>query len=162
MANKEDMQEDGVVVVMTDEEGNEYYYEEEMIIPVGDDKYALLIGIHNDEDGLWISFPDIEGCNSVGNDIEDVIANGEEALGLYLATLIESGQRMPEMTRLEDVVISNSDIKTYISVDVDKYHRDMRSIKKTVSIPAWQAKAAQKQQLSLSKVLQQALNTILV
>ena len=89
-------------------------------------------------------------------------SNGEEALGLYLATLIESGQRMPEMTRLEDVVISNSDIKTYISVDVDKYHRDMRSIKKTVSIPAWQAKAAQKQQLSLSKVLQQALNTILV
>lgn len=118
--------------------------------------------IHNDEDGLWISFPDIEGCNSVGNDIEDVIANGEEALGLYLATLIESGQRMPEMTRLEDVVISGSDIKTYISVDVDKYHRDMRSVKKTVSIPAWQAKAAQKQQLSLSKVLQQALNTILV
>ena len=51
MANKEDMQDDGVVVVMTDQDGNEYYYEEEMIIPVGDEKYALLIGIHNDEDG---------------------------------------------------------------------------------------------------------------
>ena len=52
MAKKEDMQEEeGVVVVMTDEDGNEYYYEEEMIIPVGDEKYALLIGIHNDEDG---------------------------------------------------------------------------------------------------------------
>ena len=39
MANKEDMQDDGVVVVMTDQDGNEYYYEEEMIIPVGDEKY---------------------------------------------------------------------------------------------------------------------------
>lgn len=34
-----------MVVVMTDEEGNEYYYEEEMIIPVGEDRFALLVGI---------------------------------------------------------------------------------------------------------------------
>ena len=40
--------EEEMVVVMTDEDGNEYYYREEMIIPVGDDKYALLIGIHED------------------------------------------------------------------------------------------------------------------
>ena len=52
MADKErDTNEDGVVVVMTDDQGNEYYYEEEMIIPVGDQKYALLVGIHNEEDG---------------------------------------------------------------------------------------------------------------
>ncbi len=40
--------EEDMVVVMTDEDGNEYYYREEMIIPVGNDKYALLIGIHED------------------------------------------------------------------------------------------------------------------
>lgn len=39
-------EEDEMVVVMTDEDGNEYYYREEMIIPVGDDKFALLVGIH--------------------------------------------------------------------------------------------------------------------
>ena len=37
-----------MVVIMTDEAGNEYYYEEEMIIPVGDDRYALLVGLHGD------------------------------------------------------------------------------------------------------------------
>lgn len=54
MADKEkEMQnDDDVMVVMTDEEGNEYYYQEEMIIPVGDDKYALLVGLHaEDEEG---------------------------------------------------------------------------------------------------------------
>lgn len=51
MSDKEkDMQDEDVMVVMTDEEGNEYYYQEEMIIPVGDQKYALLVGIHEDED----------------------------------------------------------------------------------------------------------------
>ena len=43
---KEILDEDAdVIVEMTDEEGNSYYYREEMIIPVGDDKFALLIGI---------------------------------------------------------------------------------------------------------------------
>ena len=48
---KEILGEDAdVIVEMTDEEGNSYYYREEMIIPVGDDKFALLIGIHDEEE----------------------------------------------------------------------------------------------------------------
>ena len=39
-----------VVVEMTDAEGNVYYYSEEMIIPVGDDNFAILVGIHDEED----------------------------------------------------------------------------------------------------------------
>ena len=42
--------EEDVVVEMTDEEGNSYYYRQEMIIPVGDDKFALLIGIHDEDE----------------------------------------------------------------------------------------------------------------
>ena len=77
MADKEkDMNEDGVVVVMTDDQGNEYYYEEEMIIPVGDQKYALLVGLHNDEHE--------HGCGCEDGDEDVLIAkivvdeNGEE------------------------------------------------------------------------------------
>lgn len=48
---KETLDEDAdVIVEMTDEEGNSYYYREEMIIPVGDEKFALLIGIHDEEE----------------------------------------------------------------------------------------------------------------
>ena len=48
---KEILDEDAdVIVEMTDEEGNSYYYREEMIIPIGDDKFALLIGIHDEEE----------------------------------------------------------------------------------------------------------------
>ena len=48
---KEILDEDAdIIVEMTDEEGNSYYYREEMIIPVGDDKFALLIGIHDEEE----------------------------------------------------------------------------------------------------------------
>ena len=66
MSDKEkDMQDEDVMVVMTDEDGNEYYYQEEMIIPVGDQKYALLVGIHEDEDD--------HGCGCGCEDDEDVL-----------------------------------------------------------------------------------------
>ena len=47
---EKDWLEEDVVVEMTDEDGNSYYYRQEMIIPVGDDKFALLVGIHDEEE----------------------------------------------------------------------------------------------------------------
>ena len=70
MSDKEkDIQDEDVMVVMTDEEGNEYYYQEEMIIPVGDQKYALLVGIHEDEDDHGHGC----GCGCGCEDDEDVL-----------------------------------------------------------------------------------------
>lgn len=63
MANEKDMEEEGIVVVMTDEEGNEFYYREEMIIPVGDERFALLVGMNDDHEHG-------HGCGC-GNDHEE-------------------------------------------------------------------------------------------
>lgn len=62
------MNEDDIVVVMTDEAGNEYYYREEMIIPVEDEKYALLVGIHDEDE----EHAHACGCGCEDDD-EDVI-----------------------------------------------------------------------------------------
>ena len=73
-------EEEEKVVVVTDEEGNEFYYQEEMIIPVGEDKFALIIGIHDDEEEEHE-----HGCDCGCEDEDDVIVakivldeNGEE------------------------------------------------------------------------------------
>lgn len=69
MANENEVQDDGVVVEMEDDQGNKYYYEEEMIIPVGDDKFALLVGLHNEDEEEHE-----HGCGcGCGDDDEDVI-----------------------------------------------------------------------------------------
>lgn len=76
-----------VVVEMTDEEGNSYFYTEEMIIPVGNDNYALLVEIHDHEgcdceDGEHKH--DHEGCDCGCEDGDVIIAkivkdeNGED------------------------------------------------------------------------------------
>ena len=65
---KEVLDDEEMVVVMTDEDGNEFYYREEMIIPVGEEKYALLVGIHEgEEEG------EACGCGCGCDDDEDVL-----------------------------------------------------------------------------------------
>jgi len=83
MADKENDvidENEELVVVMTDEEGNEFYYREELIIPVGDQKFALLVGI-SDECGEDHS--DCEcgcGCEDEDAFIAKIVTNeaGEE------------------------------------------------------------------------------------
>ena len=46
-----------------------------------------------------------------------------------------------------------------ISLALDKYRRNNKAVKKTLSIPQWLADEAEKNNLSLSKVLQEGLKT---
>ena len=79
----------------------------------------------------------------------------QEALGLYLISLIEDRKALPTASSIRDV--ETDEIVSYISVDVDKYRRNNKAVKKTLSLPAWLAEEAERNNLSLSKVLQEGL-----
>ncbi len=68
--DEENFEED-FYIEMTDEEGNKYYYLEEMVIPVGDEQYALLIEV--DADGEIVHLHD-EGCDCCGDDENVIVA----------------------------------------------------------------------------------------
>ena len=46
---QEEFLDEDIIVEMTDNEGNVYYYSEEMIIPVGDERFAILVGGPDEE-----------------------------------------------------------------------------------------------------------------
>ena len=46
---QEEFLDEDIIVEMTDNEGNVYYYSEEMIIPVGDERFAILVGVPDEE-----------------------------------------------------------------------------------------------------------------
>lgn len=111
--------------------------------------------IHNEDGSYWIEFPDLEGCNTMGDTLEDTMANAQEALGLYLASLEEVGQALPHPSSISD--IDTDEVTSYVCVDLNKYRRSTKSVKKTLSLPEWLAIEAEKHNLSLSKVLQDGL-----
>lgn len=111
--------------------------------------------IFHEEDGFWVEFPDLAGCNTCGGTLEETIELAQEALGLYLVTLTEEGLEIPIPSSIKD--IDSDGFVSYVSVDMDNYRRNNKAVKKTLSMPAWLAEEAEKHNLSLSKVLQDGL-----
>ena len=106
--------------------------------------------LHNEE-GYWVEFPDLEGCQTCGSTLEETMELAQEALGLYLVSLMENHQDIPAPSNIADVTTDDGQV-TYISTDVDKYRRDTRAVKKMLSIPAWLAKEAEGENVTKKKI----------
>jgi predicted RNase H-like HicB family nuclease len=113
--------------------------------------------VFHDEGTYWVEFPDLEGCVSDGDTLEEAMANAQEAMGLYLAAILEDEQPLPQARDIKE--IRSDDVVSYVSVDVNAYRRSTRAVRKTLSIPEWLAIEAEKRNLSLSKVLQEGLKS---
>jgi len=51
--------------------------------------------------GVW--FPDLPGCTSAGDDIDQALRNAPEALGLYAEGLEEDGKALPRPRTLTEL-----------------------------------------------------------
>ncbi len=51
--------------------------------------------------GVW--FPDLPGCVSAGDTLDEAMQNAVEALELWAKAMIESGQTIPPPRRLADL-----------------------------------------------------------
>ncbi len=109
------------------------------------------------ENGYWMEFPDLAGCFTNGDTMEELMEMAQEAMGLHLSSLIEDGTKLPDASDISAINAPDDCQTTYVSTDVDAYRRNTRAVKKMLSIPAWLAKEAEASNLSLSKVLQEAL-----
>lgn len=49
--------------------------------------YKATIIIEKDEDGYYAYAPELEGCHSQGDTLDETLANIQEALALYLETM---------------------------------------------------------------------------
>ncbi|SDR45421.1 type II toxin-antitoxin system HicB family antitoxin [Pseudovibrio sp. Tun.PSC04-5.I4] len=57
--------------------------------------------IHKDQDSSFgVSFPDVEGCFSAGETMEEAVANASEALQLYF----EDQAEIPEPRKMDELV----------------------------------------------------------
>ena len=115
--------------------------------------------IHKESESFWVEFPDLRGCYSDGESLEEALRNAEEALGLYIAACQEESISIPAASDISALreSITEDDVTSYIYTDPDKYHRKTKAVKKTLSIPEWLADAAEEHHISLSKVLQDGL-----
>lgn len=127
------------------------------------DSYEYVAIFNYADDGISISFPDLPGCLSCADTTNEAIKNAEEVLGLVLYDMEEENENIPEPTLLENVKCAENERAVLISVWMPLVRNEIeeQSVKKTLTIPQWLNKMAEKENVNFSKLLQAALKDYL-
>lgn len=122
------------------------YYTYTAVITPGDGKFFARV-------------PDIVGCVTTGQDIEDAVVQITDALSGCLVVWEDQQLSIPQATPQPDIPHEDGDILTLVTVDTIAYRAktDTRAVRKNVSLPAWMAAMAEQRGINCSKVLQEAL-----
>ena len=79
--------------------------------------YIALIEDAGPEHAVGVWFPDLPGCTSGGDDIDQALRNAPEALELFAESFEERGKSLPRprtLTELKSAPAIASDLKTYM------------------------------------------------
>lgn len=114
-----------------------------------------------DEGGYSIHFPDISGCFTCADSLEEGLYMANDALSLMLVHFEDEKREIPPSTPINDLSMEKTEFATLISVDTDVYRRTLNNaaVKKTLSIPAWLNEAATAAGINFSQTLQDALKS---
>lgn len=116
---------------------------------------------YEEDNSYWVEFPDLEGCFSSGETIEEAFENAKEAIGLYLDRDEDMYNRIiNKPSSVKDVCLRNpSSIVMLVEYDSLEYAKKYKTkaVKKTLSIPEWLNDLAIKENVNFSSVLQEAL-----
>jgi predicted RNase H-like HicB family nuclease len=109
----------------------------------------------NDDSSYTVTFPDLPGCISEGKDLPDALRMAERALSQRIEYMADKGLPYPDPTSPFKIKKRKGALVNLIRTG----QRDNRATRRTVSIPKWMDEQASKEGLSLSRVLQEALQT---
>ena len=126
---------------------------------------------YKEDDGYSVIFPDLNYLATQGDSFEDAMEMAVECLASYLYIAQRDGEDVPapsSLVNIDPVAVAKEldpdlpvgeAIVNLVSVDVAEYAKKHveKSVKKTLSIPAWLNEAAVAQGVNFSQVLQRAL-----
>ena len=112
-----------------------------------------------DNNAYSVSFPDLPGCFTSGESLEDAFDMAQDALCLTLYDMEESGKPIPSMCDVASIPLEDGQFVAVIGCDTLEYRKffENKAVKKTLTIPAWLNTAAERQGVNFSAILQDAL-----
>ncbi|MBS6377607.1 MAG: type II toxin-antitoxin system HicB family antitoxin [Clostridium sp.] len=126
---------------------------------------------YKEENGYSVIFPDLNWLATQGDTLQEAMGMAIDCLAGYIHTCKRDNEPLPEPSGLSDIdplaIAKELDpdsppcesFVNMVSVDVEAYAKEHfeKSVKKTLSIPAWLNKAALEQGINFSQTLQEAL-----
>lgn len=117
-------------------------------------EYVYPAIFHPNNDGSFsITFPDLPGCISEGKSLGNAMYMAQAAMTQWIEYLTDKKQPVPSASSIETVATESGEFTSLIRAEV----KENRAVKRTVSIPKWMDDKVIESDLSLSRVLQDAL-----
>lgn len=109
--------------------------------------------------GYSVYFPDLPGCFTEGDTLEEAVEFAKDAIGIYLSELESDGKAFPVASAPASLCLSSGQFIALIDMDMLAYKQkhDNRAVKKTLTIPQWLNTMAEREGVNFSNVLQNAL-----
>lgn len=112
------------------------------------------------EGGYSVEVPDLVGCVTQGDTLEEAMEMAQDAALGWLLTAIEEEEEIPKPSTMEEIQIEKKGFTTLLLLNIDEYtekYGSKKSIKKTLTIPQWLNKRAEKLGINFSQALQEIL-----
>ena len=111
--------------------------------------------------GYSVEVPDLLGCVTQGDTLEEAIEMAQDVAMGWILTTIEDDEEIPKPSQIEEIKVEDKkSFKTLLLLDIDKYsekYGTKKSVKKTLTIPSWLNKRAERVGINFSQVLQESL-----
>lgn len=110
-----------------------------------------------EDTGFSVFVPDIPGCMTQGDNMEESLNMVQDAIGLMLEDI--PVKDYPKASKPQDIMLENNQFVMMVAFDKIAYDKryNSKSVKKTLSIPAWLNNMALEKNINFSNVLQNAL-----
>ncbi|MDE6745544.1 MAG: type II toxin-antitoxin system HicB family antitoxin [Oscillospiraceae bacterium] len=121
---------------------------------------------YKEEDGNYsVIFPDLDHLATCGDNLENAVEMAIDCLAGYVHTAKAEKKALPEPSDMGSIDIDaeydeyESAFVNIVAVDVEEYAKKhfKKSVKKTLTIPAWLNNLAEDKDIDFSKTLQEAL-----
>lgn len=113
----------------------------------------------SEEGGYCVTFPDLPGCITEGDDLKESMRMAKDALELYIYNLEDDKEEIPTPSKPEKIKVSNGSFVVPIEAYMPLIRNEManKAVKKTLTIPYWLNKIAEDNKVNFSQLLQTAL-----
>ena len=122
-------------------------------------KYTYPAIFEQEDEGYNVSFPDLPGCLTCGDNLDDALCMAEDVLRGFLEWLEEDKESFPEPSNPAGLTPPEGGFITLVSAWMYPRH-EKKSVKKTLTIPKWLNDEAVEKGVNFSQVLQKELKKI--
>lgn len=111
--------------------------------------------------GFSVEFPDLPGCLTCGDTLEETLTMAREAMSLHLYGMEEDGDSIPEPSDPAKIQpeLGADQLVTLVDTWMQPFRSEMqrKSVNKMVTLPKWLSDLGERERINFSGVLREAL-----